>query len=741
MNADPTLTAAAISADVSVEVEYLIRRIVLRIGENDRDPQTGEVADIYKGVRWVLRYGVVPRKLTLAFLESAPVRDRLIREITGRETRDQPSKDIEALGLREEAFPRAGSAPLIADLWRELRKYAGAAAWIDAPAPPPGEPERLVFTPDVLYPMRALLLKQEKGLFVALHTEAMTFYQAQAGQATPGSDTWFECLREVVYHNFQRRGELAGPDWKALVRSSLLRKAPERRRILADDVTSRGFFKDDDPTEPAARNDGAKMIAAADLALAYYLKARAFADLAEQGSSDAPTHWKNALSAFGLYQKAYQKLAGPAPEPDRDEATLLQGLIEAHAPGGNQDVALAAFRSLHEAGDPEIRTRALSEEAGLLASRHAPDTRSVLERLIAARVSPEMLRATIETLDMLAHQQMLFDTLDEALGSCDRAIEHARSLGPSAHHLEARADLLRREIMIQAGAPEAAFLERALASGEIAAPGPEPADWRPAARYIQADARLAQLDPGHALDLHRNAREMSRNRVAVHADGLDLLPTMPAKREQCARIAAGLMDYRRASDELSRASVEWQAQTGADGGMRRRRAGGARRALRPRSPRPDRRSRNPEPGDSRFRPVPFGAAVADQAAPRRAQRRPGAARRRARGRGPPARRMPACAAALPRARGARGSRLEPRASRAVRRSSDRCARRGHAPSRPARSARAARPLSASRRLARGARRPLSRVTPHAVGRVHSSRRPRAPVAASGRCVPGCRSDR
>jgi Caspase domain/Putative peptidoglycan binding domain len=568
IHGEPELTADDIRSRVSVDIAYLISRIVLRIGEGARDPLTGEIPDVYKGVRWLLRYGVIPRRLTLEFLEAEPIRTRLLNGITGRDSLDRPGKGIGAFNDNEEVFPRAGvdSDLRIQVLWAELRKFAGTSWWVSAPLDEPGDVESVIFAADALYPMRALLRREQYDLFLALHADALTFFRQRAKILPPGSPERFRELREAVYHDFQLRGELAGPDCMALFQSDEFRHSPEWRRALADDLTSREFCKDDDPTEPAAWDDHTKMISASDLSVAHHIKARALADLAAANPAEAQLHWKSARSAFRLYRKTSDKLAVPPAEPRSEETTLLDGLIQAHVDGGDREAALAAFQSLEQAADPEVRSAALRQEANLLALRKDKGAQAALERLIRARPEPKMLRDTVETLDMLARQQMVFDKLAEALVSCDRAIEYARALGASAKPLEARADLLGREVLLSSGCPERVFEERPLSSGGVAVPGSEPAEWGIATWFLKAEARLAQLDSRCALDLLREARELRRKSVRAGSGHLGLLPEKPAERQQRARIAAALGDYRRARDELSKAGAEWLARPGPDSG-------------------------------------------------------------------------------------------------------------------------------------------------------------------------------
>ena len=119
---------------------------------------------------------------------------------------------------------------------------------------------------------------------------------------------------------------------------------------------------------------------------------------------------------------------------------------------------------------------------------------------------------------------------------------------------------------MRSGCPERVFEERPLPSGGVASLGPEPAEWGKAAWFLKAEARLAQLDPvGRSISCARRASCARKSGRAGFGD-LDLLSAKPLEREQRARIASALSDYRRARDELSRAGSEWLMLPGPDSG-------------------------------------------------------------------------------------------------------------------------------------------------------------------------------
>ncbi|WZO96077.1 caspase family protein [Isosphaeraceae bacterium EP7] len=554
---EPSLSGDDIRANLSVEVEYLIRRVVLRIGENERDPETGQIGELQKQLRWVLRYGVVPRKLTLEFLQSGPIRERIEREATGEKSEDRPEKGLENLRSDAPAFPRAATVPIFQDLWEELRKYAGGSSWVRV-ASEAGEADALVFTPDVLNPMRALLMEQEHNLFATLHLEALEYFRAEAEDARKhGRGDRVRWLREVVYHDFQRRGEAAGPAWRDLISSEEFRDDPAGREILADDVTGRAYVMDDDPPRPHMRKDGSWTISPEILSLAYYHKARALADLARLGPGNTRRRWNDASNAFKRHEKAADLLTDPVAEPDPQAVSLLEAVIQANADGGDGDFALATLQSLRYAKNSEITIEALRELAHLLVFRNDPDAEGVLRELIDRTPEGVDRPTDLRNREALARRQLAFDQLADALVTSVDAYERSHQLGPGSEEFEARFDLLSREILLRSGQPEEVFSPRQILVGGLTTPRVVPLAWEPATGFLKAEARLSQLDPKRALDAHREARKSGRNDLRKKSGYLDLLPRKPEEREQRARISLALMDLDRSLQELSTSGVEW----------------------------------------------------------------------------------------------------------------------------------------------------------------------------------------
>jgi hypothetical protein len=204
-------TVAEVNA-LKAEFAYLINRVILHIPDSQR------------AVRWVVRYGVVPRRLTREFLESV-MRPHLERELTS--VADVNHRD--RLQQFSESFPRDSALDLDA-VWQDLRQYADSCGWLRADA------EHLRFQPEVVRPMRALL--RVELVFQELHASAVTWYSDQAKQAEEKEDpdAWARATAEALYHSFSAGDPGAESRWQTALDADWSQHI-ERRSILLEAVT------------------------------------------------------------------------------------------------------------------------------------------------------------------------------------------------------------------------------------------------------------------------------------------------------------------------------------------------------------------------------------------------------------------------------------------------------------------------------------------------------------------------
>lgn len=186
----PTLGLAELGRGVDVDMLYLIERVLRRIP----DP----------ALRWLLRYGVLARRLTRGFVEQVllvPLR----RSLRGDRRNDDPARD----GVTHRDWPRlwlAGAgAPLqaadVAELWRRLREYASASSWISVDA---AGADAVVIQPTVSHAMRRALLQQDRPVVVQIHRAAIRHARRSADAAAQA---------DLTYHDFQLRGARAARAW------------------------------------------------------------------------------------------------------------------------------------------------------------------------------------------------------------------------------------------------------------------------------------------------------------------------------------------------------------------------------------------------------------------------------------------------------------------------------------------------------------------------------------------------
>ena len=143
--ADPDLDAAAVETLPSVDFAYLVDRVVKRIPE--------------MAVRWVVRYGVIPRQLTPAYLEQV-MWPELARSLTGTQPDDVPRGRLPegtTKYLDRDWWTTTGALPTPADLWAQVKKYTSGRGWILSDT---GDPDTLRFHSDVVVPMRKIVGRQ-----------------------------------------------------------------------------------------------------------------------------------------------------------------------------------------------------------------------------------------------------------------------------------------------------------------------------------------------------------------------------------------------------------------------------------------------------------------------------------------------------------------------------------------------------------------------------------------------------
>jgi hypothetical protein len=187
ITADPAVTLDDIGLDLEPRLVYLAERIIDRIPE--------------PLVRWLLRYGWAPRRLTRAYVRDvlAPF---VIQASSGDRALDNPMVDPITDWLGRPLFP-ADLPDLQAELdraWEALKTYASDSSWVTGV---PGDPDAVLLKAEMLAPMRTVLAG--RPVVRELHLQSAEFYRARAGTDPGSRSRW---LGEVIYHLAQA----ASPD-------------------------------------------------------------------------------------------------------------------------------------------------------------------------------------------------------------------------------------------------------------------------------------------------------------------------------------------------------------------------------------------------------------------------------------------------------------------------------------------------------------------------------------------------
>ncbi len=307
LRSNPALTAEDIrDYGKDVDVAYLIERVVERID----NPQ----------VRWLLRYGVVPRRLTFGFVETIMV-PHLREAMSGRSVHDDPRQDNVPVQKRGKFPIDALSSPAdlidLHALWDILNRYAGQYSWV---WPDAVDTSALAFHPDVVNPMRRLL--QAQNVFSLLHRDAAVYYERLAETDGAQRDRW---MREAIYHHFQGEGKGAEDFWRKQVEAARQSGQTDSLRSLLREVVGPEYV--DGAGQPRTRQDGSSLISLETLIEANYLLTQSWLDHAAFAAAPNDARdWNEARNAFdratGLEPQGKTKAISSV-EKARLHATLL----------------------------------------------------------------------------------------------------------------------------------------------------------------------------------------------------------------------------------------------------------------------------------------------------------------------------------------------------------------------------------------------------------------------------------
>ena len=194
-------------------------------------------------VRWLLRYGVVPRRLGYDFVRRV-MWPRLLAGLSGASPYDTPDPDRDGRPRNRPTriFLHAEDLPAQEDelraLWDRLASYAGASSWVSQ-----DDPEVLTIHPNVRMPLRAMLRRHQ--VFGVLHEDALAYYQELARTDPARWQEWtgrrctthFTCADRTPSRTggglSPRRGGSAGPTgcrtWQPTCSPRTIGTPPTRR--------------------------------------------------------------------------------------------------------------------------------------------------------------------------------------------------------------------------------------------------------------------------------------------------------------------------------------------------------------------------------------------------------------------------------------------------------------------------------------------------------------------------------
>ena len=207
-----SITAQQIRDMPRADLAYLLERVILRIPD--------------QGVRWMIRHGSVPRRLTLEFAGNVLL-PWLEKALCGELPEDAGDEHWKP------------DSTVVADMpaiWDKLSQYASRNGWLEREENPPA----IRFHPDVVNPMRGLLSRQK--VFPLLEDAARQYFENLAvmeesatGPEHERAGSWAEATAQAVFHSFQKDGVEAAAYWREQLRHKFAVQYPAARiRVLSE---------------------------------------------------------------------------------------------------------------------------------------------------------------------------------------------------------------------------------------------------------------------------------------------------------------------------------------------------------------------------------------------------------------------------------------------------------------------------------------------------------------------------
>lgn len=510
-----SLTREEVANFPKAEFAYLIERIVDRIQEPE--------------LRWVLRYGVIPRQLTREFLETV-MGPHLLREMARLAGLDRGNESLPEIYRDRNILPRVSTERLDFDLlWNQLKQYASSYGWMsldpvtDAPR----------FHPETIVPMRQLL--EQEAIFPALHADAAAWFERKAAEAAADPALWARSMCEAIYHRFQQNSPAGAAFWTRSIDAEAARRDPAVRKRLAEEITGKDYA--DDEGAPLKHKDGGPLIDPETLCQAHRVAAEASIALAWD-AEQRRREWEDALRHLA----ALERLGGlTARWIDLKRAAELMA-------GGDRPHALAALGNIEiDAMDEQAGLSLLVQMGDLSKVRKTAETVRFYQqarRHLAKMPNPHLPAWIIRR--KLGDWFLAEKRYEEAIEQFGVIYEDAVQGNDPATAHEAALRLI--EIDLEIGRYQAAA---GLAASAASISAELPSDETMRRGLLHARALLEMLDPAGAL------QQLSKVYLSKDAHNHALLAELRGLTR------GALMQFDRALDDLETAKNLWH-ETGAE---------------------------------------------------------------------------------------------------------------------------------------------------------------------------------
>jgi hypothetical protein len=223
-------------------------------------------------VRWLLRYGVIPRRLRYDFVVSV-MQPFLADGMAGAATWDDPAKDQWSPKRNRTAFRTDLDPPSdeheLRELWNTLVDDATDYGWISLVH---DEPDTLQIRSDVVRPLRELI--RPHPVYPAIQQAAGDYFQRRAEE---DRDRWLTWMQEAIFHRFQHDAGSGFECWRAAIGQARDAGRYGHCLDLATELLGADYVKRSGTPIPPMTYEV--------LAAAHLERARAAADLADQNQA------------------------------------------------------------------------------------------------------------------------------------------------------------------------------------------------------------------------------------------------------------------------------------------------------------------------------------------------------------------------------------------------------------------------------------------------------------------------